>query len=70
MITAADLLTDAQVAKLAHLSLCAFQRKMKSGDFASGELDWRQARPVQIGRSRMWFRPDVEAVITERKVAR
>jgi len=69
MITAADILRDADVARLAGLSLDTFQRKMRDG-FAAGELDWRQARPMTNGGRRTWLRGDVEKVITERTVAK
>ena len=67
-ITEHDIMTDEQVAKLARLSLCTFQRKMRDG-FASGELDWNRARPMVNGGRRTWLRSDVEKVITERMVA-
>ncbi len=67
-ITEEDIMTDEQVAKLARLSLCTFQRKMRDG-FASGELDWNRARPMVNGGRRTWLRSDVEKVITERMVA-
>lgn len=65
MITANDILTDAQVAKLAGIALCTFQRRMTTG-FLPGELDWNAARPMTFGRRRFWLRADVEKVIKER----
>jgi hypothetical protein len=67
MITENDILTDAQVAKLAGFKLDTFQRRMRKG-FKPGELDWNKARPIRNGDRRWWFRPDVEKVIKERMV--
>lgn len=63
-----EIMTDEEVAALAKMELATLQRKMRSG-FSKGELDFTQARPVMVGRSRRWIRADVEAVIKERKVA-
>lgn len=68
MITEKDIMTDAQVAKLAHLSLCTFQRRMRTG-FRAGELDFAQARPMRNGDRRFWLRSDVEDVIRNRVTA-
>lgn len=68
MIGANDILTDEDVAVLARMEVATLQRKMRNG-FAKGELDFRLARPMMVGRSRRWVRSDVEAVIKERKVA-
>jgi hypothetical protein len=65
MIRASDILTDADVAKLAHLSLCTFQRRMQKG-FKPGEIDFTQARPMRNGDRRFWLREDVEKVIRDR----
>lgn len=67
MITAKDIMRDADVAELAGLSLDTFQRKMRDG-FAPGELDWTRAVPMLNGGRRTWLRSDVERVITERLV--
>lgn len=67
MITAADILTDAQVAELSGISLDTFQRRMREG-FKAGELDWNQARPMINGGRRFWLRHDVEKVIKARLV--
>lgn len=69
MITEKDIMTDAQVAKLAHISLCTFQRRMQTG-FKTGELDFTQARPMVNGGRRFWLRSDVEKVINERTTAK
>lgn len=69
MIGANDILTDEDVAILAKMEVATLQRKMRNG-FAKGELDFAQARPMMVGRSRRWVRSDVEAVIKERKVAK
>ena len=68
MIEARDILTDSDVAKLAHVSLCTFQRRMARG-FKAGELDFAKARPMMNGGRRFWLRADVERVINERMVA-
>ena len=68
MIRECDILTDADVAKLAHLSLCTFQRRMKDG-FKPGELDFTKARPMVNGGRRFWLRSDVERIITQRTTA-
>ncbi len=65
MIRESDILTDADVAKLAHLSLCTFQRRMQKG-FKPGEIDFAQARPMRNGDRRFWLREDVEKVIRDR----
>ena len=65
MITADDIMRDADVAKLAGLKVETFQRKMKRG-FKTGELDWNAADPVSNGRERLWFRRDVERVWKDR----
>ncbi len=65
MIRESDIMTDAEVAKLAHLSLCAFQRKIRKG-FKPGEIDFTKAKPMTIGDRRFWLREDVEAVIKGR----
>jgi len=65
MIRVCDILTDADVAKLAHLSLCTFQRRMQKG-FKPGEIDFAQARPMRNGDRRFWLREDVEKVIRDR----
>ena len=65
MIKEADILTDADVAKLAGLSLYSFQERMRDG-IGAGEIDWFAARPMTLGRRRMWLRQDVEKVIRER----
>lgn len=67
MITAADIMTDADVAKLARLSVDAFQRSLRDG-IKAGELDWMQAKPMMHGGRRRWLRADVERVIKERLV--
>ena len=66
MITANDIMRDADVAELAGMKVETFQRKMKRGTFGPGELDWRAADPVSNGRERLWFRRDVERVWRER----
>ena len=65
MITSDDILLDADVAKLAGLKVETFQRKMKRG-FSRGELNWPAADPVTNGRTRLWFRKDVERIWKER----
>ena len=67
MITSADILTDAQVARLAGFKTDTFQRRIKNG-FKPGELDLMQAKPWSNGRRRFWFRPDVEKIIKDRIV--
>ena len=67
MITSKDIMTDADVAKIVRLSLCCFQRRMRTG-FKTGELDLRKARPVVMGKRRWWLRADVERVLIERTV--
>lgn len=67
MITSKDIMTDADVAKLVHLSLDRFQRRMRDG-FKRGEFDFRRADPVTMGKRRVWLRADVERVINERTV--
>lgn len=69
MITPNDILTDEDVAILAHCEVATLQRKMRNG-FAKGELDFTQAKPMMMGRRRTWLRADVEAVIKERKVVK
>ena len=69
MLTENDIMTDAQVAKLAHVSLCTFQRRCKTG-FKPGEIDFLAADPLKNGDRRFWLRSDVERVIKNRvKVA-
>jgi hypothetical protein len=68
MITEKDIMTDEQVANLAHISLCTFQRRMIDG-FKTGELDFTKARPMVNGGRRFWLRSDVEKIITERTTA-
>jgi len=65
MIRESDILTDADVAKLAHLHICTFQRRMQNG-FNPGEIDFTQARPMRNGDRRFWLREDVERVIRDR----
>lgn len=65
MIRESDILTDADVAKLAHLHICTFQRRMQKG-FKQGEIDFAQARPMMNGGRRFWLREDVERVIRDR----
>ena len=65
MIKEDDILTDADVAKLAGLSLYSFQARMRDG-IRSGEIDWFAARPMTLGGRRRWLRQDVEKVIRER----
>ena len=67
MITAKDIMTDEDGAKLVHLSLDRFQRRMRVG-FKRGEFDFRRADPVTMGKRRVWLRADVERVINERTV--
>ena len=67
MITAKDIMRDADVAKLAGIALDTFQRSLRDG-IKAGDLDWFAAKPMTHGRRRFWFRPDVERVITERIV--
>ena len=67
MITSKDIMTDEDVAKLVHLSLDRFQRRMRKG-FKRGELDFRRADPVMMGKRRVWLRADVERVLIERTV--
>lgn len=69
MITSKDILCDADVAKLVHLSLDRFQRRMRDG-FEPGEFDFRQADPVKMGKRRVWLRADVERIIKERTVVK
>lgn len=69
MITSKDILCDADVAKLARISVYRFQRRMREG-FKRGELDFRQADPTVMGRSRVWLRVDVERIIKERTVVK
>lgn len=69
MITAKDIMSDADVAKLVNISVDRFQRRMRDG-FKSGEYDFRQARPTLMGGRRVWLRADVERIITERTVAK
>lgn len=65
MIRESDIMTDAEVAKLVHLSLCTFQRRMRTG-FKPGEIDFTKAKPMVNGDRRFWLREDVEAVIKGR----
>ena len=65
MITAADIMTDAQVAKLTGISTYIFQQRMRDG-FKPGELDFNEAKPLLNCGRRFWFRADVERVIKER----
>ena len=65
MIREDDIMTDEDVARLAHLSLCTFQRRMQAG-FKEGEIDFTQARPMVNGGRRFWLREDVEKVIRGR----
>ena len=69
MITSNDIMSDAEVAKLVHLSLDRFQRRMRTG-FEPGEFDFRQADPGKMGRRRVWLRVDVERIINEKVVAK
>ncbi len=69
MITSKDIMSDAEVAKLVHLSLDRFQRRMRTG-FEPGEFDFRQADPVKMGKRRVWLRADVERIINEKVVAK
>lgn len=69
MITSKDIMSDADVAELARISLDRFQRRMREG-FEPGEFDFRQAEPVKMGRSRVWLRVDVERIINEKVVAK
>lgn len=65
MITAADILTDADVAKLAGVSVETFQRSLRYG-IPPGEIDWLAAKPMLHGGRRRWLRQDVERVIRDR----
>ena len=67
MITSKDIMTDEDVAKLVHLSVDRFQRRMRVG-FKRGEFDFRRADPVTMGKRRVWLRADVERVLIERTV--
>ncbi len=67
MITAADIMSDADVAELAGVSVDTFQRSLRVG-IKAGELDWMQAKPMLHGGRRRWLRADVERVIKERLV--
>ena len=69
MITAKDIMSDADVAKLVNISVDRFQRRMRDG-FKPGEYDFRQANPTVMGKRRVWLRADVERIITERTVAK
>ena len=69
MITSKDIMTDADVAKIVRLSLCCFQRRMRTG-FKPGELDLYKADPVVMGGRRVWLRADVERIINEKVVAK
>lgn len=69
MITSKDILCDADVAKLARISVDRFQRRIREG-FKRGELDFRQADPTVMGGRRVWLRADVERIIKERTVVK
>ena len=69
MLTSKDIMSDADVAKLVHLSLDRFQRRMRDG-FEPGEFDFRQADQVKMGKRRVWLRADVERIINEKVVAK
>ena len=69
MISSKDIMSDAEVAKLVHLSLDRFQRRMRDG-FEQGEFDFRQADPTVMGGRRVWLRADVERIIKERTVVK
>lgn len=60
-----DIMTDKQVAKLLHLSTEVFQRKCRDG-FAEGEIDLLAAQPITLGKSRRWFREEVERVLRKK----
>lgn len=67
MITAADIMTDAQVAKLLGISTYILQQRMRDG-FKVGELDLNEAKPLLNCGRRFWYRADIERVIKERIV--
>lgn len=50
MITAADIMSDADVAELAGVSVDTFQRSLRVG-IKAGELDWMQAKRETKGKA-------------------
>lgn len=65
MITAADIMSDADVAALVGVALSTFQKWMRD-DAPAGAIFWAKARPMMVGGRRRWLRSDVEKVIKER----
>lgn len=65
MITAADIMSDADVAALIGVALATFQKWMRD-DTPQGAIFWEQAKPMMVGGRRRWLRSDVEKVIKER----
>jgi len=57
------IMTDAEVAKMFHLSTYSLQRKMREG-FRADETDLSKARHECVGRRRWWYRPSVEALVS------
>ena len=65
MITANDILTDKDVAKMLGINYQAFQRFVRKG-FPAGSVDIMAAKPVFVGSVRRWLRADVERVLRDR----
>lgn len=65
MLKESDVMTDEQVAQIAHIALDTFQRRCRNG-FKPGEIDYLAADPLRCGPRRFWLRADVERVITNR----
>lgn len=65
MITAADIMSDADVAKLIGVALSTFQKWLRT-DTPNGSILWEKAHPVMVGGRRRWLRSDIEKILKER----
>lgn len=60
-----EIMNDADVAEMLHISRWMFQKRCRRG-FRKGEINLLAADPIVIGGMRRWLRSDVLRVLREK----